>query len=88
MRDNLIFHRIAETDNENSIYKLKEFITEKLLDIRHSVELHRVHRIGRRVHEKTRPIIAKFVQFKDRELVRKAAFSKLKGEQNRNYGIN
>lgn len=44
--------------------------------------------MGRTVHGKTRPIIAKFVQFKERELVREAAFTKLKGEQNRNYGIN
>lgn len=87
MRDNLIFHGIVETDNENCEDKLKEFIAEKL-DIRHTVEFHRVHRMGRRVHGKTRPIIAKFVQFKERELVRKSAFTKLKGEQNRNYGIN
>lgn len=40
--------------------------------------------MGRTVHGKSRPIIAKFVQFKER----KAAFTKLIGEQNRNYGIN
>lgn len=40
------------------------------------------------MHVKTRPIIAKIVQFKERQLVRKAAYTKLKGEQNGNYGIN
>lgn len=47
---------------------------------RHIVEFDQVHRMGRRVHRKTRPIIAKFVQLKKRELVRKAAFTKLKDQ--------
>lgn len=87
MTYNLIFHGIAETNNENCEVRLKEFIAKKL-DIRHTGEFHRVHRMGRSVHGKRRPIIAKFVQFKERELVWKAAFTLLKGEQNRNYGIN
>ena len=37
------------------------------------IKLHRAHRIGRFINGKTRPIVAKFVYYPDRERVRKAS---------------
>ena len=88
MRDNLIFHGIEENDGENCESVLKEFIAD-VLKVEQSVEFHRVHRMGRKIHGKTRPIVAKFVQFKEREIVRKSVYTALAGkEENKKYGIN
>jgi hypothetical protein len=83
----LIFHGIAETEEENCEEKLDEFIRDRL-GIENKVEFHRVHRMGRRVTGKSRPIVAKFVKFKDREIVWKSAFTKLNGDETKQYGIN
>ncbi|XP_062568377.1 uncharacterized protein LOC134230565 [Saccostrea cucullata] len=85
MRDNLIFYGIPETDEENCEDKVKIFVQEKL-EIHQNVEFHRVHRMGRKVPNKVRPIVAKFVLFKEKEMVRKAAY-KLAGDENKQFGI-
>ena len=87
MRDNLIFHGIAETEEENCEEALDEFIKDTL-KIEDKIEFHRVHRMGRKSDGKSRPIVAKFVQFKEREAVRKSAFTKLNGEETKQYEIN
>ncbi|KAJ8314098.1 hypothetical protein KUTeg_008659 [Tegillarca granosa] len=87
MRDNLVFSGIPEQDSENTETVLMEIIAQKL-EITEKMEFHRVHRMGRKFNSKNRPIVAKFVNFKDRENVRKAGFTKLKGENNRSFGIN
>ena len=71
MRDNLIFDGIAETEGENTEYALKTFIATEM-EVTDEISFHRVHRIGKSVRGKSRPIVAKFVNFKDRENVRKA----------------
>ncbi|KAK3085394.1 hypothetical protein FSP39_002714 [Pinctada imbricata] len=48
------------------------------------VTFHRLHRLGRPTPVKNRPVIAKFVLFKDRETVRKSARDKLTGTE---FGI-
>lgn len=49
MRNNSICPGIAETGNENCEDKFKGFIAYEL-DVRQTVEFHRVHREERRVH--------------------------------------
>ena len=71
MRDNLIFDGIAETEGENTEDALKTFIATEM-EVTDEISFHRVHRIGKPVRGKSRPIVAKFVNFKDRENVRKA----------------
>ncbi|KAK3105797.1 hypothetical protein FSP39_005899 [Pinctada imbricata] len=92
MRDNLVFSGIEELPpqqdgngrpiGEDTERTLSEFLATKM-DI-HDVGFHRVHRMGRLIPGKTRPIVAKFVMYKDRERVRKSAKEKLTGS---NYGI-
>ncbi|KAK3082916.1 hypothetical protein FSP39_009009 [Pinctada imbricata] len=90
MRENLIFHGIdesAEGEVEDCEEKLKHFIQDKL-QVTKTMEFHRVHRLGKRQPGKTRGMIAKFVNYKDRELVRWSAFTALRGNEDRNIGVN
>lgn len=64
MRDNLIFTGIDDQEEENTETVLKDFI-KNTLRIEHEISFHRVHRIGRKMNGKSRPIVAKFI-FKDR----------------------
>ena len=89
MRNNLIFNGISEDLHEkpdSTELKLRQFMVDKLKlaqDFVDSLRLERVHRIG---NDSARPgatprprsIVAKFLQFQDRELVRRAR-SHLKG---------
>jgi len=84
MRDNLIFSGIPENKDEDTEEELRKFIAEDM-QIEQDMAFHRVHRMGNQVQGKNRPIIAKFVLHKDRELVRKNAPKTLK---NTNYGVN
>ncbi|XP_060589191.1 uncharacterized protein LOC132744484 [Ruditapes philippinarum] len=85
MRDNLLFHKIKEEKDENCEVKILQFIEEKLKieNASSDIRLQRVHRIGQYSAGKTRPIVAKFTDFPDRERVRRAA-KELKGSI---YGI-
>ncbi|MEW8547194.1 MAG: hypothetical protein AB2693_27090 [Candidatus Thiodiazotropha sp.] len=89
MRNNLIFTGITEDPREkpeDTESKLRQFMVEKLKlaqDIVDGFRLERVHRMGDNsaragASNKPRNIVAKFLQFKDREIVRRAR-SNLKG---------
>ena len=88
MRNNLIFTGITEDVNEKpdvTESKLRTFMVEKLKlarDIVDGFQLERAHRMGDNSSfgraGRPRSIVAKFLRFKDREVVRQAR-SKLKG---------
>ena len=77
MRNNLVFSNITETENETNEEaeeKLKVFVTEKMKvakDIADKLVFERVHRMGVKRQGVNRSIVAKFHNFKERELVRK-----------------
>ena len=49
---------------------LHKFFREELnIDDTGNIEFQRVHRLGRKVHGQSRPIIARFLRFPERELV-------------------
>ena len=85
MRDNLVFYQLPEERGENCEEKILIFI-ERELKIEGActeIRLHRAHRLGAYRHGYTRPIVAKFAFYPDRERVRKSS-KNLKGTQ---YGI-
>ena len=70
-RSNLIFDGITEIDSETwdkTEEILKQILAEKM-DIMDDIKFERVNRIGKKIPEKPRPIIAKFHSFKDRNIV-------------------
>lgn len=85
MRDNLIFYKIAEERDECCETKILEFIETKLgiANATTEIKLHRAHRIGAYRPDRTRPIVAKFAFYPEREKVRRAA-KNLKGTP---YGL-
>ena len=62
---------------------MNKFLEEKLKieRPREKIELQRIHRLGRPNSLKPRPIIARFLQYSDRELVMDGARKHLKGHQ-------
>ena len=73
-RNNLMFYGVPETDDDNASAELQKFLIEKC-GIANGKDLliQRVHRLPtRKLPGKTRPIIASFVDFRQRELVRNA----------------
>lgn len=87
MRDNLIFTGIPENETEDTEKVLADFIKNKL-EITKDIEFERVHRMGKKIQGKLRPVIAKFSKFKDREIVRKQAPTVLKRTENKEFGVN
>ena len=81
-RNNLLFHGVPETDEDNTRAELTTFLVDKCgLSNGNELLLQSVHRVPtRKTPGKTRPIIAKFVDFRQRELVRSTR-SNLKGKQ-------
>lgn len=77
MRDNLVFTGLKENERENIEDVLQDFI-KSTLEIDTEIHFDREHRIGKKVHGKSRPIIAKFTNYKEKEMVRKSASSALK----------
>ena len=77
MRDNLIFYKIPEQRDETAQDcedKVRNLIEREMnVSSAREIRFHRVHRIGRFNRNKTRPIVAKFAFYPDRETVRKAA---------------
>ena len=78
MRDNLLFFGIPEEKGERDddcVRKVLRMIEEKcnIKDASTDIKLHRAHRIGRFNKNKTRPIVAKFAYYPDRERVRRSA---------------
>ncbi|KAK3101461.1 hypothetical protein FSP39_003772 [Pinctada imbricata] len=84
MRDNLIFDWIPESNEEKCEEVLTKFIADEM-GLTEIVNLERVHRMGRHVAGKHRPIVAKFSSFKQKETVRRAAPRTLKGKP---FGVN
>ncbi|KAI2656614.1 hypothetical protein H4Q32_029823 [Labeo rohita] len=73
MRDNLIFSGIPENDCDNPESTIKHVMRNELklpADTVNNITFHRAHRLGKRLKERPRPIIAKFVHFKQKELVK------------------
>ena len=79
MRNNLIFSRLPEVENENTEQSetiIRGFLVEKLKmpeDVVREIKFERVHRIGTKQRGSTeaRNIVAKFSSFKDRETVKR-----------------
>jgi len=81
MRDNLLFHKISEEKGENCEQKVLNFLKHTLKIER----LQRAHRVRPYIADKTRPIVAKFSDFPDREKVLRAA--RKAREEGTNHGV-
>lgn len=77
MKNNLVFSGLAENPEENTEALLREFIVVEL-GIEQYIEFGNVHRFGKIVGGKSRPIVARFIYSKDREGVLRCA-RRLKG---------
>lgn len=75
LRENLLFHGIKELPSENCKEIIKTFISDTL-GIEENIVLDRAHRLGKPKSYGTRPIVAKFHSYNDRELVRITATEK------------
>ena len=85
MGDNLLFFGIKEEMKENTEEVLKTALETQLSMVHaHNIQFARVHRIGRKSGNKTRPIVAKFELYKEREVVRDAFFAKLRALKEKN----
>ena len=71
MRDNLVFYAIPETPDENCDTTLRKFFVKEL-GVTEDIELARAHRMGKHESGKTRPIVAKFHRYQQRETIRSA----------------
>ncbi|KAH3871886.1 hypothetical protein DPMN_035101 [Dreissena polymorpha] len=76
LRENLLFHGIAETSSQENCDEIIKTLIKEVLHIDKNIILDRVHRIGQSKPSKTRPIVAKFHLYEDRELVRKTAIER------------
>ena len=72
MRNNLIFEGIQEMLDENTVETLRKFLKMEM-NITEEPQFHRVHRMGKKIQGKHRAIVSKFVLYKERERIRKAA---------------
>ena len=86
LRENLLFHGIQEEAQENCEGKVQELINTHL-NISANITFDRVHRLGRRGAKNPRPIVAKFHQYKDRELVLTTAQQKSEELKSQNFGV-
>ena len=78
MRNNLLLHGVAENKDEKCEEVVKKFVQEKLAINTEQIEIERCHRIGGYQHGKCRPIVTRFLRFKDKESIKKSGH-KLKG---------
>jgi chromosome segregation ATPase len=86
MRNNLVvFNGIDEVLDQNTEEVLKKFLTQ-VMKVERLPEFHRVHRMGKRVRGKIRPIMAKFVNFKEKEKIQKSAVV-LRDVENNKYSV-
>lgn len=83
MKRNLIFHGISENTHEDTEENLRDFFNYQLR-LNKFIELSNVHRFGKRINGRPRPIVAVFLYHKDLEMVIKSG-RMLQGTQ---YGIN
>ena len=75
MRENLLFHGFDESNGEECEQVIKDFIANKL-EIDTIITLDRTHRLGRPKTTGPIPIVAKFNEYKQRELVRTTSITK------------
>ena len=68
MTNNLIFTNLKEHPAEDVEAKLRSFIFEQLR-IEHFIEVGNTHRFGKRVNDKPRPIVVRFIYHKDLQMV-------------------
>lgn len=89
MRENLLFYGIPEVgENENCEQLVKQLCTDKLnLPDAKDFLMDRVHRVGVHKQNKSRPIVAKFHYFRDRETVRKRSYDCSDALKQANLGI-
>ena len=79
-RTNLLFHGIEETDNEKSD-DIELDIVNNTMNLGLSLDdISRSHRLGKKVPDRTRPIIARFITYRKRKSVFDAK-KKLKGKR-------
>lgn len=74
MMNNLLFSNIPEAQPGVIEVKIREFLVEQMKIAKEAVDrivLERVHRIGHKQQGIGRKIVAKFLEFKDKEYVRK-----------------
>ena len=80
MRNNLIFAKISETDNEDPAKTediVRDFMVEKLQiakSVVDDIKFERVHRMGAKTNAYSRNIVAKFTLYNDRETVKRHRF--------------
>lgn len=68
MKNNLIFRNLIEHREEDTEQKLRMFLHQEL-GIEHHIAFGNVHRFGKRTPGKRRPIVARFIHYKDLRLV-------------------
>ena len=78
MRNNLLLHGVAEQKEEKCEDIIRQFAQQKLAINADTIEIERCHRIGKYQPGKCRPIVTRFLRFKDKETIKKASY-KLKG---------
>ncbi|ESO85267.1 hypothetical protein LOTGIDRAFT_167841 [Lottia gigantea] len=83
MKNNLIFNGIHEERDEDTEYKIRDFIYN-ILRIDQKIEFGNVHRFGKVKAGKQRPIVARFIYYRDLTLVKRNGY-RLEGTK---YGIN
>lgn len=82
-RNNLVFHGFEENDNEtweDCETKIKTYMSSDLEIDPDNVEIERAHRLGRGTN-RPRPIIAKFLNFKDKQRIQNRIKEKLTGNE-------
>ena len=69
-RENIKFLNIEEEQNEDTEEKLRSFLSENLeMNDVDGIEIQRVHRNGKSFNGNPRPILARFVRYKDVEKI-------------------
>ena len=89
MRDNLLFYGVSERGQLENCESLVKEVCIETLDLPEALDMKfdRVHRVGTFSNNKVRPIVAKFHNFKDREIVRQKAFETNETLKRSNLGI-
>ena len=73
MRSNLVFYNLPEEEKEDP-FSVVQKVLEKMEMNSSAIEIERAHRLGKKVDSKTRPIIAKFLRYHDKEYIRQRAY--------------
>ncbi|XP_061173532.1 uncharacterized protein LOC133182697 [Saccostrea echinata] len=83
MKSNLVFSGLGgETNNEDNEAKLRDFLQYEL-GIGHYIQFGNVHRFGKHIRGKNRPIVARFLYNKERDMVKDRGYML----KNKPYGI-